>query len=80
MERLKSEVGKTISDQLSGEWTPEFCRFYDLQRIGRLWYPSNRKDYSPPPSFWDNYATNIQQKEKEQKMPAQKMRTAPKLA
>ncbi|KAL3070466.1 hypothetical protein niasHS_007835 [Heterodera schachtii] len=43
IEKLRAEVGAVIADQLKGEWTPEFCRFYDLQRIGRLWFPSDRK-------------------------------------
>jgi len=28
-----------ISRQMAQQWVPEFCRFYQLQRIGRFWHP-----------------------------------------
>ncbi|CAK5116462.1 unnamed protein product [Meloidogyne enterolobii] len=38
LEQLKFNVGEVIAKQLSEHWTPEFCRFYDLKRIGRFWH------------------------------------------
>uniref|UniRef100_A0A915PC97 Coiled-coil domain-containing protein 22 homolog n=1 Tax=Meloidogyne floridensis TaxID=298350 RepID=A0A915PC97_9BILA len=32
------EMKRIIAKQLSEHWTPEFCRFYDLKRIGRFWH------------------------------------------
>uniref|UniRef100_A0A1I8BU12 Coiled-coil domain-containing protein 22 homolog n=1 Tax=Meloidogyne hapla TaxID=6305 RepID=A0A1I8BU12_MELHA len=38
LEQLKLNVGEIIAKQLAEHWTPEFCRFYDLKRIGRFWH------------------------------------------
>ncbi|KAF7639481.1 hypothetical protein Mgra_00001158 [Meloidogyne graminicola] len=43
LEQLKLNVGELIAKQMTENWTPEFCRFYDLKRIGRFWH-TRRED------------------------------------
>ena len=44
MELLKLNVGEVIAKQMAENWTPEFCRFYELKRIGRFWHTRGEDD------------------------------------
>lgn len=58
------QIGETIASQLRESWAPEFCRFYDLQRIGRLWYPKKR-DSGEEENIWRQIG---QREEKERRV------------
>lgn len=50
LERIKSDVGDVIAKQMDEQWVPEYCRFYELKRIGRFWHSKDNLA-----NFWDQF-------------------------
>nr|CAD2138116.1 unnamed protein product [Meloidogyne enterolobii] len=63
LEQLKFNVGEVIAKQLSEHWTPEFCRFYDLKRIGRFWHTRGEDTFGRNEEMC-NKEVNIEKEEK----------------
>uniref|UniRef100_A0A914LTD3 Coiled-coil domain-containing protein 22 homolog n=1 Tax=Meloidogyne incognita TaxID=6306 RepID=A0A914LTD3_MELIC len=63
LEQLKFNVGEVIAKQLSEHWTPEFCRFYDLKRIGRFWHTRGEDTFGRNEEKF-NKEVNIEKEEK----------------